>query len=65
MCPRPGIGKGCQCCVAGLFTFEMAEVIGAFPNNHSSECAHAFLEALTEQTEVLLVGFVLALEFGS
>ena len=43
----------------------MAEGIGAFANNHLSECAHAFLEALTEQTEVLLVGFVLVLEFGS
>ena len=29
--------------------------VGVFPDNHLSECAHAFLEALTKQTKMILV----------
>ena len=46
-----------QCCrsIYALIQTERGEGVAAFLSNHLSKCAHAFREALTKQTEVMLV----------
>ena len=46
-----------QCCrsIYVQIQTERGEGVAAFLSNHLSKCAHAFREALTKQTEVILV----------
>ena len=49
----------CQCSVAGVFMSKSrlkgVKELAAFLSNRLNKCAHAFQEALTKQTEVILV----------